>query len=225
MRFVMHRTIAEDVFNRGAGAFRFGCVAPDYAKWDKVHRPFETYERTMDWFESQVNSRSGKDIHCDSGYKKELRSGCMKELRSDFLIGMVCHFICDYCCHAHWEKYYSFIAHRIYEVELQKFYIRKRTMILEWYENYRASGRTLYEDFKSHRGNVEGNLREFLLAFLNGLNDENNAAADGKWYRSETIMINDIKAAYMSLDLLYKLVGEGRQNGREESRCDSGLGW
>lgn len=193
MRFVMHRTIASDVFNdRGVFAFRFGCVAPDYAKWDRIHRTKETYDRTMDWYVSLQGLQMPRNR------------------KADFMMGMVCHFICDYCCHAHWDDFYSFIGHRIYEVELQKFYLKHRREILAWYEEYRASAGTLYEEFNKEPGRE---IREFLLSFLNRLNDENNGADDGKWYRSEKIMMNDIKAAYMSLDLLFRVERRGAVNG------------
>lgn len=179
MRFKQHRAIARDVFEDESDnkIFAFGCIVPDYIRRHPIHICNKTFDIAMDMFFSLKDDKNAKISHLN--------------------LGQVCHYICDYCCYAHGKKYYSLLYHRIYEVRIQKYYFANREKILLWYEKYKSSNQRINNQITD-----KDSLCKYIREQVERLEKKNDSYNDKYWCMNKSIMKNDIKMAYILLDIM-----------------------
>lgn len=180
----MHVIIASTVFQNRTFRFRFGSVGPDWIKRSPIHRKEETFEQVMEWYHNLPQ---------------------MDDKQRNLYQGYICHFICDYCTFAHGERYYDLLGHRIYEVQMQKYFLSHREQISRKYMKYRDSRENLYNSLSEQEKN---NLSDYIFQYLEKLEKKNMSYGNPKWFQDQRIMKNDIWAAYVVLDLLDKVLRE-----------------
>lgn len=189
MRWKQHRMIGKDCFcNKPSLFFVIGCCAPDVLDFYRTHRAKETL-----------------DIFVKNSTKiRKMRNGFIK----DYCIGVLSHYICDYCTQAHGEEYFRFFRHRVYEVQMQKYYLKNYN---EFYNLPNNNPIIIPQILKVPGLNDElfvEKFRIFLEKYLLERNEKVKALESSKWYIDHRIMALDIYYSYCLLSAIMTIFRE-----------------